>query len=170
MVRVPWAEPHGRFTALFERVAVLLMRECSISAAARHLGITWDEADHIKARAVSRGLGRKANIPAKAVCVDEKAVGRGHEYVTVVTRIPENGGKPFVDYIADGRDEGALDGYWRLASTGPLKDIRCASMDMWKPYIASASAALPDGALAVTHSGLQRRSSLSIDDALMPST
>ena len=149
MVRVPWAEPHGRFTALFERVAILLMGQCSISAAARHLGISWDEADHIKARAVSRGLARKRNAPARAVCVDEKAVGRGHEYVTVVTRLPGDGGRPFVDYIADGRDESALDGYWRLASTGPLEGIRCASMDMWRPYVKSASAAL--GASAVTH-------------------
>ena len=150
MVRVPWAEPYGRFTALFERVALMLMKSCSLSAASRHLGISWDEVDHIKERAVRRGLARKRPVPAKAVCVDEKSAGRGHEYVTVVTRVPE-GGSPFVDYIADGRDEAALDAYWALPSTGPLKDIRCASMDMWKPYIKSASAALPGGALAVTH-------------------
>jgi transposase len=150
MVRVPWAEPYGRFTALFEQVALLLMRACSISAASRHLGISWDEVDHIKERAVRRGLARKKPVPARAVRVDGKSVGKGHGYVTAVTRVPKDA-KASVDYIAGGRDEAALDAYWRLPSTGPLGDIRCASMDMWKPYIASASSALPGGALAVTH-------------------
>jgi transposase len=149
-VRVPWAEPYGRFTALFEQVALLLMGACSTSAAAKHLRISWDEADHIKERAVRRGLARKKPVRAKAVCVDEKAVGAGHDYVTVVTRVPEEG-RPFVDHVADGREKAALDGYWRLPSTGPLEDIRCASMDMWRPYIASAMGALPGGGGAVTH-------------------
>jgi len=150
MVQVPWAEPWGRFTALFERVAILLMGACSISAASRHLGISWDEADPIKQRAVSQGLARKRPVPAKAVCVDEKGVGRGHDYVTVVTRVPQSG-SPFVDHIADGRDQAALDGYWGLPTTGPLKDIQCVSMDMWRPYMASAFAALTHADAAVTH-------------------
>ena len=62
MARVPWAEPRGRFTAPFEQVALLLMRACSLSAASRHLGISWDEVDHIKERAVRRGLARKKPV------------------------------------------------------------------------------------------------------------
>jgi transposase len=149
-VRVPWAEPHGRFTALFEKVALLLMMKCSTSAAAEHLRLSWDEADRIKQRAVDRGLARKKASPAKAVCVDEKSVGRGHDYVTVVVRVPEDGA-PFVDFVADGREKASLDAYWTLPATGPLEDIRCASMDMWRPFIDSAAAALPDGLNAVTH-------------------
>lgn len=75
---------------------------------------------------------------------------RGHDYVTVVTRVPEEGA-PFVDYIAEGREKAALDAYWGLPATGPLGDIRCASMDMWRPYISSAAGALPGGAGAITH-------------------
>ncbi len=32
-VRVPWAEPGSQFTALFERLAIDLLRECSITGA-----------------------------------------------------------------------------------------------------------------------------------------
>lgn len=149
-VSVPWAEPHGRFTSLFEMTAIMLMKSCSISAAARHLRLSWDETDHIKARAVNRGLARKKPVAARAVCVDEKSVGKGHDYVTVVTRVPEEG-RPFVDFLADGREESALDAYWSLPSTGPLEAIRCASMDMWRPFINSALKSLPQGASAVTH-------------------
>jgi transposase len=149
-VSVPWAEPYGRFTSMFEAFALLLMKSCDISAAARHLRISWGEADHIKERGVRRGLARKKPVPAKAVCVDEKSVGRGHDYVTVVTRVPEEG-KAFVDHIADGRTQASIDSYWRLPGTGDLGKIRCASMDMWEAYVNSAMENLPDGAATVTH-------------------
>jgi transposase len=148
-VRVPWAEAHGRFTALFERLAIDLMRDCSVSAAAKHLRLSWDEADHIKERAVQRGLKRKVPLAARALCIDEKSVGKGHDYVTVVTKLTPVG--PVVDHIADGRDEAALDGYWAGHSLGALAAIRCVSMDMWKPYINSVAKAVPAGIQAVSH-------------------
>jgi transposase len=43
-VRVPWAEPGGRFTALFERWAIDVLQETSVDGGARLLGISWDEA------------------------------------------------------------------------------------------------------------------------------
>ena len=148
-VRVPWAEAHGRFTALFERLAIDLLRDCSISAAAKHLRLSWDEVDHIKERAVRRGLERKAPVAAKALCIDEKSVGKGHDYVTVVTKLTPDG--PVVDHIADGRDEAALEGYWAGHSPEALAAIRCVSMDMWKPYINSVAKAVPAGIQAVSH-------------------
>lgn len=148
-VRVPWAEAHGRFTALFERLAIDLLRDCSISAAAKHLRLSWDEVDHIKERAVRRGLERKAPVAAKALCIDEKSVGKGHDYVTVVTKLTPDG--PVVDHIADGRDEAALEGYWAGHPPEALTAIRCVSMDMWKPYINSVAKAVPAGIQAVSH-------------------
>lgn len=78
-VHVPWAEKHGRFTALFERLAIDLMRECSTTAACAILRLNWGEADRIKQRAVDRGLRRRQKDPRllKRVCIDEKAVGWG---------------------------------------------------------------------------------------------
>ena len=98
MVQVPWAEPYGRFTALFERLAIDLMLECSTSAASEILGISWDEADGIKQRAVKRGLARKKSQPLKRLGVDEKAFGRGQDYVTVVAHI-QSGKTATVEYV-----------------------------------------------------------------------
>jgi transposase len=47
-IRVPWAEPGSQFTALFERLAIDLLRECSVTGAVRLLRITWDEGWGIK--------------------------------------------------------------------------------------------------------------------------
>jgi transposase len=38
--RVPWAEPGSKFTALFERLAIDLLRECSITGAVGLLRIS----------------------------------------------------------------------------------------------------------------------------------
>ena len=59
-LRVPWAEPGSQFTALFERLAIDLLRECSITGAGGLLRISWDEGWGIKARAVKRGLARRS--------------------------------------------------------------------------------------------------------------
>jgi transposase len=39
-INVPWARPDSGFTLLFEQVALLLMREMPVSAAARIIGVT----------------------------------------------------------------------------------------------------------------------------------
>src|SRR5260370_14857164 len=41
-IPVPWAEPGTRFTLLFERFAIDLLQECSVSGAAALLRISWD--------------------------------------------------------------------------------------------------------------------------------
>ena len=41
-LRVPWAEPGSQFTALFERFAIDLLRECSITGAVGLLRIAFD--------------------------------------------------------------------------------------------------------------------------------
>ncbi len=78
-VAVPWAEKYGRFTRLFERFAIAVLKVCSISEAAGILRISWDEGDGIKARAVKRGLERKPVQVNKALCVDEKSAARGQQ-------------------------------------------------------------------------------------------
>src|SRR5579864_1016774 len=59
-VRLPWAEPHSRFTTLFERLAIDVLKETDISGATEILRISWDEAWHLMERAVARGQMRKA--------------------------------------------------------------------------------------------------------------
>lgn len=148
-VKAPWAEKHGRFTALFERLALDVLRDCSAEAARKYLRVRWDEIDHIKQKAVDRGLRRKGTVKAKASCLDEKSGGKGHDYLAVVAKVTENG--PTVEYIGDGRGETALDAFWAGHDEETLKQINCASMDMWKAYINSVDKNLPAGKAAITH-------------------
>jgi transposase len=144
-VQVPWAEGSSRFTMFFERFAVQVLEACPTARASELLRISWDEADGIKQRAVRRGLARRQITSLEYVCVDEKAVGRGHDYVTVVTGVV--GGKPHVLYVGDGRDEAALNGFWEWLGPEACARIKAVSMDMSQAYQNSARWYCPDAEL-----------------------
>jgi hypothetical protein len=59
---------------LFERLAIDVLRECSVTGAAILLRITWDEAWGIKSRAVKRGPARPTVESIPYIGVDEKAI------------------------------------------------------------------------------------------------
>src|SRR5215204_2388430 len=70
-VNVPWAEPHSRFTAMFEAWAIRVIKETTLSGTAELLRMSWDEAEGIFQRAVRRGLARRIPEPVRVVGVDE---------------------------------------------------------------------------------------------------
>jgi transposase len=148
-VKVPWAEPLGRFTALFERFAIDLMLACSTSQAATLLRVSWDEADGIKQRAVQRGLARRKNEPVRRVCVDEKAVGRGQTYVTIVSSL--DSGRARVVYMGDDRTESSLDGFWLGMSEKQRGSVEAVSMDMWQAYWNSTVRRVPLATDKIVH-------------------
>ncbi len=149
-VRVPWAEKHSRFTALFERLAIDVMLECSISAACELLGISWAAADGIKQRAVKRGLARKEPRVMKHLCIDEKSFGRRHDYATLVVS-PNREGSATVEYIGDGREVASLDPFWRSLNSPQLEGIEAVGMDMWEPYMISTRLNVPEADRKIVH-------------------
>jgi transposase len=141
-VRVPWAEEKARFTALFEALAIEWMKQAAIAPVAAQLGLSWDEAAHIQARAVRRGLARRTAVPVRQLGIDETSFARRHEYVTVVSDLEHSR----VLYVADARGRESLDAFWPQLSAAELAAIEAVAMDMWRPYIESTLGHLPDAA------------------------
>jgi hypothetical protein len=52
---------------LFERLAIDVMLNMDLTNAARLVGLSWDEAHHIRERAVARGLSRRSEAPPPCV-------------------------------------------------------------------------------------------------------
>jgi transposase len=148
-VAVAWAEKYCRFTQLFERLAIDVMLECSISGACEILGISWDEADGIKQRAVKRGLARKIPKVMARLCVDEKGMGHGHDYMTIVAQATE--GQTTVEYVGEGRERESLDAFWESLMAEQLAGVEAIAMDMWKPYVQSTMAHVPGAAGKIVH-------------------
>lgn len=138
-VRVPWALPGARFSVAFEKHAIDTLLEADVLGAARLLRISWDEAWGFMERAVDRGQQAKQRRIIRRLGVDEKAVAKGHSYVTLVSDLDRG----TVEYIADDRKRGSLDAYYQSLSVRQLAGIEAVAMDMWEPFIASTWAHLP---------------------------
>jgi transposase len=132
-VTPPWSMMHSRFTLLFERLAIDALLEMSIEGACRLLRISWDEADGIIARAVGRGLQRRDRSKLKRIGIDEKAVLKGHKYITIVTDLDTSK----VVWMGRDRTQKTLDGFFAGLAESVRSQIECISMDMWEPYRAS---------------------------------
>ena len=107
-VTVPWALPEARSTTAFECHAIDVLLEADVLGAARLLRISWDEAWNFMERAVVRGQQAKKRRVIAHLGVDEKAVAKGHQYVTLVCDLD----RATVEYIADDRRKASLDGYY----------------------------------------------------------
>jgi len=132
-LKVPWADEGSRFTALFEAEAIEWLREASVQAVARRMGLSWDETAGFQRRAVERGLGRRRLEPPRLLGVDETSFRRRHEYVTVVNDL-ERG---VVTHVADGRGRSAIDGYFEELGEANCAGIEQVAMDMWPAHISS---------------------------------
>jgi len=150
MVQVPWAEGRSRFTALFERFAIDVLLATSIRGACHLLRINWDQADGIKQRAVRRGLARKQAVPIRRLCVDEKGVGRGHQYLTIVLNADNPQGAK-IEYIAEGRKRESLESFWLSRTAEQLEGVEAVAMDMHKPYKTATCAHVPGAEEKIVH-------------------
>ena len=135
-VKLPWAEPYSRFTQLFERLAIDVLKETPIQGATRILRIRWDEAWHLMQRAVERGLRAKPRRVPKYLGVDEKSISKWEHYMTLVCDLDAS----TVEDVEDGRRSESLTPYFRRFSLEEREGIRAVAMDMWPAYIQSTLA------------------------------
>jgi len=137
---VPWAEPHGRFTLLFEAFAVqVLQAAATIEQARILLRLTWESVQRIMDRAVERGMLRRKIEDLRYVGMDEKSFGRGHDYVSVLTDID---GSRVLD-VVPGHDGAAADSLWNTLSNDQKGTIEAVAMDMWPAFETSATKNVP---------------------------
>lgn len=129
-VKVSWAEPKSRFTALFERLAIDVLLETSVTGARKILGLSWDEAFHIMERAVARGLLARPRRAPRLLGVDEKSLSKGQRYATVACDL-EHG---HVIDLAEGRTMESLLHCLGRFSVDDLAKVEAIAMDMWEPY------------------------------------
>lgn len=141
-VTVPWAEPRSRFTLLFERLAIDVLRQCDVSGATRILGISWDEAWGVMQRAVTRGRARKQTRMVRRIGVDEKAAAKGHRYLTLVCDLDEG----TVEHIAEDRTQESLNGYYAGLTQEQLDGIEAVALDRWEPYLQATRTKVPKAA------------------------
>jgi transposase len=139
VVWLPWAEAGSRLTALFEGLAIALLKSASQQAVTDLLRLSWDEMHGIMERAVARGLKRRARETIRHLGVEEKGFRKGHSYVTLVNDLEQGR----VLYVSEERKQSSLDGFWPTLTAEQMASIEAVAMDMWDPYVALTQAHLP---------------------------
>lgn len=146
-MRVPWAEPGSRFTLLFEAMAILLMQKMqTVEAARRHLKLSWESCAAIRARAVERGMARRAQEERTVyyVGIDEKSFGRGQSYVSVASdpvhsRVLE---------VEENRDQTAAVAVLEKAVPPERRvEVMGVIADFWQAYASAAGKVFPEADL-----------------------
>lgn len=131
-VVVPWAEPHGRFSRLFERFAIdVLLCARSWTQAQALLGLSWDEVHHIVKRAVARGLSRRELDDLRYLGIDEKSFGAGQSYISLMTDLERSR----VLEVVEERTQVAAEALWDTLTEGQRHQIEAVAVDMWEPFL-----------------------------------
>lgn len=126
---IDFAEGKKRHTKSFERFAVDLCQIATIKHVAMLLGVGWTVVKdafkcHLRRRVKKRPLRR-----VRLVAVDEFAIRKGHQYMTVVLDL-ERGE---ILYSAEGRSADSLIPFLRRLKAAGAR-LEAVAMDMWPAY------------------------------------
>lgn len=140
-VSAPWAEPHGRYTLMYQAFAIrVLQAASSIEKGRALLGLSWQSAHEIMRRAVERGLEFRDEEPVEHVGIDEKSFGKGQDYISVMVDIDQS---RVLEVVKD-RSEESCNKLWESLSTSQKKSVKSVSTDFWQAYLNSVRRQVPD--------------------------
>ena len=137
--QLPWAEEGSRFTSMFEVLAIEMLQAANVKRAAALLRISWDQAWHLMERAVWRGQAVKESALPRQIGIDEKAIAKGHRYMTLVCDLEA----ATVEYVGEERTEASLTKYFACYTREQRASIEAISLDMWPAYINSCRENVP---------------------------
>lgn len=145
-IDVPWANPRSGFTLLFEAYALTLARHLPMAVVARLLGVNpqrlWDRLTH----QIMTAYDAESFADVREVTVDETAMRRGHQYVTVIADAQARR----VIFATEGKDQLTLSDFAsELRDHGATPDqIEHISMDFSSAFIAGARQFLPNAKIS----------------------
>ncbi len=162
-IQPPWARKHSRLTLLFEVFATeLLQASRNVKAAAALLGLIRECVQRIMDRAVERGLDPHEATPIKHVGINEKSLGRGQDYVTVLTDDPD--GSRVLD-VASERTQVAAEAVLQTLSVEQRQEGRAVAADTLPAYAKAVALQTPNAELVHSAFHLAKHLGDAVDQA-----
>lgn len=144
VIPVPWATPRKGYTLLFrDHVTELLLGTYNQSATAKLAGTTPDIVGSVMKDAVGQGLALRdaEGHGPKKLGIDEKAVGKGHQYASVLTDLEAG----TVREVIKGRDKDAAKALIDSSLTeGQKLEVEAVALDMWPAFMDAVKEKLPN--------------------------
>jgi transposase len=145
-VKVGFADRNKRFIRQFERHVLELSQHMTIQDIARHLCVSWDVIKDIQ----KRYLGRKFSKPKlghlRCIAIDEIALGRGYQFVTVVLELASGA----VVFVGEGKNVMAFEPFFKRLNRARA-NIEAVAIDMSNAYIEAVTRHLPQAVIVFNH-------------------
>lgn len=145
-VDISFADPWRSYTKPFERYVLELSRRMTIRDVARHLNVGWDLIKGIQKRDLLRRYAKPKLKHLRYIAIDEIAVAKGHQYLTVIMDL--EGGA--VVFVGDGKGADALKPFWKRLWPSKAK-IEAVAMDMSAAYRGAVMTHLPKAKIVFDH-------------------
>ncbi|KKL25851.1 hypothetical protein LCGC14_2401150 [marine sediment metagenome] len=127
-----FVDAHQRVTHRLAAYAVQLCRAgLSVAAVADHLDLDPKTVKAFDKTALQAEFGKTSYAGLRRLAIDEIAVKKGHNYMTVV--LDYDTGR--VVWMGEGRQTATLDEFFRQMPPTVRNAIRAVAIDMWEPYI-----------------------------------
>jgi transposase len=139
-VRIPWSEPHSRFTLAFSWFAIRVLQATKVQhQAARLMRLNPGQVHDLMQQAVRRGLERREEVLMEHLSVDEKSYGYGHRYLSALS---DSQGRRVLE-VVEGRTREAANDLLGVLSPTQQEAVRSVSMDMWPAFMTAREESLP---------------------------
>lgn len=161
-VRVPWAEPGGRFTLLFESFAIDVLLTAQVqSRAAQLLRLSPEQVGSLLGRAVARGLRRRSQTRAVPhVLLDEKSLHRGHDYVSILSDGTQGA---VLEVVAERTTQASKSLFEQGLSPAQRASVEVVTLDMWEPFAQASREQVPQAAQVYDRFHLSKHLNAAVD-------
>lgn len=130
--QLEFVDTHQRVTHRLAAYAAQLCKAgLSVEAVARHLELDPKTVKAIDKATLQAEFGKTIYDGLKRLAIDEIAVKKGHNYMTVV--LDYDTGR--VVWMGEGRQNATIDAFFEAMPTEVREGIEAVAIDMWEPYI-----------------------------------
>ena len=130
--QLEFVDTHQRVTHRLAAYAAQLCKAgLSVEAVARHLDLDPKTVKAIDKAALQAEFGQTTYDGLIRLAIDEIAVKKGHNYMTVV--LDYDTGR--VIWMGKGRQNDTIDAFFEAMPTEVREGIEAVAIDMWEPYI-----------------------------------
>jgi transposase len=147
-----------RYTHRLARLVMELLHKMTIKDVANHLGLSWDTVKDIHKNYLKHKFSHIDIKDVKHIGIDEFAVRKGHNYLTIVVDMVSGA----IIHVGDGKGIESLKKFWPKLKRSGAK-VESVSSDMSAAFISAIKKNLPDAIHVFDHFHVQKLAGEALD-------
>lgn len=137
-IPIEFARPKVRFTRFFEAYALTLLEHMTCKDVAGLCRVSWDTIKDIDKRNLRKRFSKPSLKGVTQIAIDEIAVKKGHNYVTLVLDLESRR----ILHVGDGRGADSLKEFWKRLKRNKVR-IQSVATDFSPAFIKAVRENLP---------------------------